>query len=123
MTRIAQLSQLLFAMAYSTALVPERVAQALNLNLEEMGAKPYFVLDHGKLLSVDSTLTRKRLHQLTKSDSLLLNANALISRRDAVLSHQKRNHRLPHPTPPAIREIRLPQDNVFMDKGRDKGLL
>ncbi|CAL9099525.1 unnamed protein product [Musa textilis] len=28
---------------YSTVLVPERVAQALNLNPEEMGGKPYFV--------------------------------------------------------------------------------
>ncbi|XP_065026026.1 uncharacterized protein LOC135583328 isoform X4 [Musa acuminata AAA Group] len=36
--------------AYSTVLVPERVVQALNLNLEEMGRKPYLVLDHGKLL-------------------------------------------------------------------------
>ncbi|XP_018674923.2 uncharacterized protein LOC135624208 isoform X4 [Musa acuminata AAA Group] len=71
--------------AYSTVLVPERVVQALNLNLEEMGGKPYSVLDH----------------------------DALISRRDAVLSHQKRNHRLPHPTPPAIREIRLPHDWTY----------
>ncbi|XP_065026025.1 uncharacterized protein LOC135583328 isoform X3 [Musa acuminata AAA Group] len=71
--------------AYSTVLVPERVVQALNLNLEEMGRKPYLVLDH----------------------------DALISRRDAVLSHQKRNHRLPHPTPPAIREIRLPHDWTY----------
>ncbi|CAD5185314.1 unnamed protein product [Musa acuminata subsp. malaccensis] len=104
--------------AYSTVLVPERVVQALNLNLEEMGGKPYLVLDHGKLLSVHSTLTRKRLHQLTKSYSppkrtSCASTDALISRRDAVLSHQKRNHRLPHPTPPAIREIRLPHDWTY----------
>ncbi|KAJ8478875.1 hypothetical protein OPV22_022602 [Ensete ventricosum] len=71
--------------AYSTVLVPERVVQALNLNLEETGGKPYSVLDH----------------------------DALMSRRDAVLSHQKRNHRPLHPTPPAIREMRLPQEWTY----------
>ncbi|URE44321.1 hypothetical protein MUK42_14832 [Musa troglodytarum] len=70
---------------YSTVLVPERVAQALNLNPEEMGGKPYFVPDH----------------------------DALMSRRDAALSHRKRNDRPRHPTPPAIREIRLPQEWTY----------
>ncbi|RZR78279.1 hypothetical protein BHM03_00003548 [Ensete ventricosum] len=103
------------AAAYSTVLVPERVVQALNLNLEETGGKPYSVLDHGKLLSVRSTLTPKTLHQLTKSCSppKRTSTDALMSRRDAVLSHQKRNHRPLHPTPPAIREMRLPQEWTY----------
>ncbi|XP_072954337.1 uncharacterized protein [Typha angustifolia] len=76
----------------STVLLPARVVQTLNLNLEELGAQPRypggFVLDH----------------------------DALMGRRSATMqSHQKRsNHHLQtnhHPVP--AHEIRLPQEWTY----------
>lgn len=75
--------------ACSTVLLPDRVVQALNLNLEELGTQQRyaggFVLDH----------------------------DALVSRNNSALSHQKRNHL--HPPSAAVtgQDIRLPPEWTY----------
>uniref|UniRef100_A0A0A9F1T1 Uncharacterized protein n=1 Tax=Arundo donax TaxID=35708 RepID=A0A0A9F1T1_ARUDO len=59
--------------ARSTVLLPARVVQALNLNVEDLGARPIypggFVLDHGALVSRSNALqaSQKRASQLPGS--------------------------------------------------------
>uniref|UniRef100_A0A0D9V7T8 Uncharacterized protein n=1 Tax=Leersia perrieri TaxID=77586 RepID=A0A0D9V7T8_9ORYZ len=73
----------------STVLLPARVVQALNLNVDDLGARPCFpggfVLDH----------------------------DALVSRSNAMLGSQKRVQHHLQPTLAAAREVNLPQEWTY----------
>ncbi|KAJ8458277.1 hypothetical protein OPV22_031203 [Ensete ventricosum] len=80
----------------STVLVPDRVVQALNLNLEELAAQPRF------------------------PGGFVLSHDALMGRSGAVLGHQKKSHQ--HVSPAvsaaagaavAAHEIGLPQEWIY----------
>ncbi|KAJ8484769.1 hypothetical protein OPV22_017254 [Ensete ventricosum] len=80
----------------STVLVPDRVVQALNLNLEEFAAQPRF------------------------PGGFVLSHDALVGRSSAGLSHQRRKHNLTaSPTPDAAvataatHDIGLPQEWTY----------
>ncbi|XP_077216613.1 uncharacterized protein LOC143851155 isoform X2 [Tasmannia lanceolata] len=77
--------------ACSTVLLPARVVQALNLNLDEMGnAQPRF---HG---------------------SFIHDHEAMLAPTIALQSPQKRNNLRPHqPPPPSNQEIRLPPEWTY----------
>ncbi|KAK7395188.1 hypothetical protein VNO78_15735 [Psophocarpus tetragonolobus] len=82
--------------ACSTVLVPNRVAQALNLNLDDLaGVQPH------------------HLQRFNAANSNMENGAAVSRlRSNYVLSHQKRNLR---PQPAVYHEIRLPQDSLLQE--------
>ncbi|CAL9040642.1 uncharacterized protein LOC135622429 isoform X2 [Musa acuminata AAA Group] len=80
----------------STVLVPDRVVQALNLNLEELAAQPRF------------------------PGGFVLSHDALMGRSGAVLAHQKKNHQHISPSVSAAagaagaaHEVGLPQEWIY----------
>jgi hypothetical protein len=93
----------------STVLVPARVVQALNLNLDDLGAQPRypggFVLDHGNHHMRRNPLFSTEMASKSLCRVVFFYADALINRSNAMLASQKRraSPAVPSPAPaPAL---------------------